>query len=189
MLLMLLQDDGTPAERLDAMIKAVAGGDRTALADLYSETRSGVYGFALSMLRNSHDAEDVLQEAYIRVWNSAASYVPKGTPMSWLLSIAKNLALMKLRARGRQAELEPEEWSAISVPDSAASINDRHLLEAALSILSSDECQIVMLHAVSGVKHKELASLMDMPLPTVLSKYHRTLKKLRKYMEGVDAND
>ena len=72
MLLMLLQDDGTPAERLDAMIKAVAGGDRTALADLYSETRSGVYGFALSMLRNSHDAEDVLQEAYIRVWNSAA---------------------------------------------------------------------------------------------------------------------
>ena len=117
MLLMLLQDDGTPAERLDAMIKAVAGGDRTALADLYSETRSGVYGFALSMLRNSHDAEDVLQEAYIRVWNSAASYVPKGTPMSWLLSIAKNLALMKLRARGRQAELEPEEWSAISVPD------------------------------------------------------------------------
>ena len=109
--------------------------------------------------------------------------------MSWLLSIAKNLALMKLRARGRQAELEPEEWSAISVPDSAASINDRHLLEAALSILSSDECQIVMLHAVSGVKHKELASLMDMPLPTVLSKYHRALKKLRKYMEGVDAND
>ena len=189
MLTFTAPDEAYAPQDLDGLIRLIAAGNREALEELYTRTRSSVYGFALSIAKSAHDAEDVLQETYIRVWSSAASYAAKGTPMAWLLAIAKNLALMKLRARGKSHNLEPEEWAAIAVPDSASNVHDRHLLEAALAILSDDERQIIMLHAVAGVKHREISSLLDIPLPTVLSKYHRALKKLRTYLEGADAND
>jgi len=64
---------------------------------------------------------------------------------------------------------------------------DRYLLQMALGTLSDEECQIVMLHALTGLKHREIAALLEMPLATVLSKYHRALKKLRDFMKGDDA--
>jgi RNA polymerase sigma-70 factor (ECF subfamily) len=54
----------------------------------------------------------------------------------------------------------------------------------AMRVLSDEERQIVILHAVSGVKHREIAKIMEMPLPTVLSKYNRAMKKLKKKMQG-----
>lgn len=104
--------------------------------------------------------------------------------------ITKNLSLMKLREKKKHQELEPEEWDInFHIPDSAGNVEDRHLLEAALEILSDDERQIILLHAVSGLKHREIAKLLELALSTVLSKYRRALKKLRKYIEGVKAND
>lgn len=78
---------------LDAGAIAAAGGKRrgTAVGEIYEETRGAVYGFSLSILRNAHDAEDVLQETYIRVFENSASYKPNGNPMPWILQIAKNL--------------------------------------------------------------------------------------------------
>ena len=64
---------------------------------------------------------------------------------------------------------------------------DREVLSAALGVLGEQERQIVLLHAVSGLKHREIAQLMELPLATVLSKYHRGLKKLKKKLEGEDA--
>ncbi len=58
------------------------------------------------------------------------------------------------------------------------------MIRTALGKLSDDERQIVMLYAVAGLKHREIADLMEMALPTVLSKYHRTLKKLRSFVKG-----
>ena len=64
---------------------------------------------------------------------------------------------------------------------------DQTVLEAALNTLTVEERQVVLLHAVSGLKHREIAKLLEMPLPTVLSKYRRSLSKLKKKLEGVDA--
>lgn len=63
----------------------------------------------------------------------------------------------------------------------------RHVLRAALSVLSEQERQVVMLHAVTGLKHREIAQLLELPLATVLSKYRRALKKLNLLLEGDDA--
>ena len=60
----------------------------------------------------------------------------------------------------------------------------RETWRAALELLDAEERRIVLLHAVTGWKHREIASLLELPLPTVLSKYHRALKKLRKQLEG-----
>lgn len=192
-LLALLQHNGTEysvGSHLEELIRKLAVGDKKALEELYHETRAAIYGFALSMLKNASDAEDVLQETYIKIWANADRYSAKGTPMAWILTITKNLALMKMRERKRHQDLEPEEWDmSFSIPDSAGNSDDKHLLEAALNILTEEERKIILLHAVSGMKHREIADLLDMALPTVLSKYHRALKKLRKYIEGVEAND
>ena len=61
------------------------------------------------------------------------------------------------------------------------------LLQGALASLADEERRIVMLHAVTGLKHREIAALLELPLPTVLSKYHRALKKMRSFLEGDDA--
>ncbi|MBE5956780.1 MAG: RNA polymerase sigma factor [Lachnospiraceae bacterium] len=179
-----------PGSHLDKLLKRMAMGDKTAFADFYQETRASIYGFALSLTKNAADAEDILQETLLKVWLSADSYKAKGTPMAWVLTITKNLALMKLREKKRHQDLEPEQWDMeFHIPDSAGNTEDRHLLEAALTILTEEERQIVLLHAVSGLKFREIGELTGIGLSTVLSKYHRSLKKLKVYIEGVEADD
>ena len=186
LLMTLLQEtDSVSPHRTDDLIRRLATGEKEALAELYHETRTAVYGFSLSIVKNSTDAEDVLQDTYLRIYSSADSYKSKGNPMAWILTITKNLSLMKLRERRRFQDLEEHEWESVTAADSGS--EDRQLLQAAMSILSPEERQIILLHALSGMKHREIASLLDLALPTVLSKYHRALKKLRKYLEGADA--
>lgn len=171
----------------DELINRISNGEKQALAELYSRTRAAVYGFSLSITKNETDTEDVLQETYIKVWNNASSYTSKGNPMAWLLTVAKNLSLMKLREHKHTDDLEDDEWAKLSHADSTANEDEKQFLHEALSILTDEERQIVMLHAVAGIKHREIAQLTDITLSTVLSKYHRALKKLRNHMEGVDA--
>ena len=64
---------------------------------------------------------------------------------------------------------------------------DRTVLTAALSTLSDEERQIIMLHVTAGLKHREIAQLLELPLSTVLSKYRRALSKLKQKLEGGDA--
>ena len=172
---------------LEDCIARIAGGDKDALADLYSRTRPAVYGFALSIVKNAHDAEDILHDACLQVWNAAGGYRRQGKPMAWLLTVARNLALMRLRERGKTQELTDEEWSALPARAPDVTTEDRHVLRAALSVLSEQERQVVMLHAVTGLKHREIAQLLELPLATVLSKYRRALKKLNLLLEGDDA--
>ena len=146
-----------------------------------------VYGLVLSYLKHPQDAEDVTQDAFVRIWDTAASYRPQGKPMAWLLTVARNLALMRLRERGKTQELTDEEWSALPARAPDVTTEDRHVLRAALSLLSEQERQVVMLHAVTGLKHREIAQLLELPLATVLSKYRRALKKLNLLLEGDDA--
>lgn len=171
---------------LERLLSGVAAGDRDALAQLYHRTRTAVYGLALSYLKNAHDAQDVTQDTFVRVWDNAHQYRPQGSPMGWLLTVARNLALMKLRQSTRQTELDETEWDAI--PDDSAGLTpeDRVVLQTALAVLSDSERQVVLLHAVTGLKHREIAALLKLPLATVLSKYHRALKKLRAQLEGDD---
>lgn len=193
MFFILLQTTGISYDtgaHLEDILERVARGEKRALEELYHETRAAIYGFSLSITKNPSDSEDVLQESYLKIWANAKNYNAKGTPMAWILTITKNLSLMKLREKERYQDLEPQEWDvSFHVDSETGTIEDRHLLDAALNLLNEEERQIILLHAVSGLKHREIAELLDMALATVLSKYHRGLKKLRKYLEGVGAND
>ncbi len=164
---------------LDNCIARIAGGDQEALAQLYERTRSAVYGFALSILKVPHDAEDVLHDAYLQVWSAAGSYRSQGKPMAWLLTIVRNLSMDLLRRRSRSEALSWEECRDQFADQPAVTPEERILLASLLSSLGDEERQVVTLHALSGLKHREIAALLDLPLPTVLSKYSRALKKLQ----------
>lgn len=168
-----------PAD-LEACIQGMAAGDTEAFRQLYERTRAAVYGFALSLLRNAADAEDVVQDTYLRLHAGAPAYTPLGKPMAWILTIARNLALMRLRETGRQADLSEEGWAKLPDPHTDLTEDDRLMLDAVLSSLTPEERQIVTLHAVAGFRHREIADFLRLPLATVLSKYHRAMKKLRK---------
>ena len=106
--------------------------------------------------------------------------------MGWLLTVCRNLALMKLRQGARHADLEEEEWDAIPAQQEGLSVEERELLQTALGQLEEQERRIVILHAVTGLKHREISALLELPLATVLSKYHRALKKMRVFLKGDD---
>lgn len=186
-MLFLTAEEERPRDGLDALIAGVARGDREALAELYRRTHAAVYGFALSMVKNAADAEDILQDAYLQVWQGAERYRARGKPMAWLMTVTRNLALDRLRERSRTAELPPEDWS--TADDSALTQEDRLTLEALLGLLSGDERQIVTLHALTGLRHREIASLLGLPLPTVLSKYNRSMKKLKLAWKEAEDRD
>lgn len=166
----------------DSLILTVAKGDMDAFHELYESVSKSVYGFALSIIKNSHDAEDVLQETFLRIYASADRYVPQGKPMAWIFTVTRNLAMSKLRENSRTAEYDeskPEKIDFTLVSD----VEQRLVLEKVFTVLSDEEKQILILHAVSGMKHREIASVLDMSVNTVLSKYHRAVKKLRIAVE------
>ena len=171
---------------LDRLLLRTGQGDREAFARLYSLTRGAVYALALSVLGDRHEAQDIAQDVFVKVWESAPTYRPQGSPMAWLLTVARNMARSRLRQGGRQVGLDEETWNAIPALETAVTPEDRAVLQAALTRLSAEERQIVLLHAVTGLKHREIAQLLELPLSTVLSKYHRGLKKLKSLMKGED---
>ena len=190
MLSLLMITEYAPAEdrhELQQLLLGIAGGEREALAELYRRTRTAVYGLALSYLKNAHSAQDITQDVYVQVWDCAEQYRPTGSPMGWLLAVCRNLCLMRLRREERHAALSEEEWDAIPAQESGLDAEERILLQDALAAIGEEERRIVLLHAITGMKHREIAALLELPLATVLSKYHRALKKMRAYLEGDDA--
>ena len=166
---------------LDELIVQVSQGNTAALEKIYVETKAAVYGFALSILKNSHQAEDVLQDTYIKIMSAAHLYNQGTKPMSWIMTITKNLVLMKLREAGRFSD--PPEYYEPSVESHAVKFENKSVLSAALRVLSEEESAIVMMHCVSGMKHREIADFMGIPLSTVLSKYNRALKKMKNELK------
>ena len=169
----------------EQLLRQVGMGDAEAFQQLYQSTDRTVYSFILSILKNPQDAEEVMQETYLKIWTSAASYQSQGKPLAWIFTIARNLCYMKFREQKRQADvgledLNGEEAGEVCLP--LENLADAMVLKAALDILKEDERQIVLLHASAGLKHREIAADLQMPLATVLSKYNRAMKKLKQYL-------
>ena len=155
---------------LDSLLYGISNGDKKCLEQLYQ-------------VKNHHDAEDVLHDCYVAVWNGAESYVSRGKPMAWIITIAKNLCLQRMRER-KKAECTSQEGWELAIPDTdMLTMEDRSILVTCMEQLSDEERQIVMLHAAVGFKHREIARIMELPLSTVLSKYARALKRLKQYLQ------
>ena len=103
--------------------------------------------------------------------------------MAWIFTIARNLSLNYIRVNSRQIQPEEGEMENSVELSYIQDPVDRLVLESALRLLREQEREIIFLHLVSGLKHREIAGLLNLPLSTVLSGYHRALKKMKSYLE------
>ncbi len=189
--LMTVYESLTEAEEgedLDILLPRIAAGETEAFRVFYEQTKAAVYGFALSLIKNTHDAEDVMQNVYVSVFHNAAQYKSQGKPMAWVLTITKNLCFEKFRKFSREGEMPEYLENDISLSNNM-NVDDKMLVEFCLNTLNADERKIVVLHAVSGMKHREIGELLDMPLGSVLSKYNRALRKIKNILKGGEYGD
>lgn len=175
-------------ENLEILISRISGGDKDAFRLFYEQTKTSVYAFARSFLNNALDAEDVMQTVYLNIYRSAHLYSPSGKPMAWIITIAKNLCLNKIAEKEKEIPGLSGNNHNIGFSD-YVNFDNRMLAEYCLKRLNDDERKIVVLHAVSGFKHHEIAKLLEIPLGTVLSKYQRAMKKMKKYLQGGEYGD
>jgi len=166
----------------EAIFTRIAAGDMAAFEEFYRQTERTVYAFVLSTLKNHDDALDVVQDTYLKIRAAAHLYKPMGKPMAWVFTIARNLSVSKIRSKQKNDSITLTNMENDLNFSYVSDAEDRLVLQTALKILSSEETEIILLHAISGFTHREIAKSLEMKLSTVLSKYHRGLKKLKKYL-------
>ncbi|MEG0963167.1 MAG: RNA polymerase sigma factor [Lachnospiraceae bacterium] len=167
----------------EALINRIGEEDAEAFKELYHMHARTIYAYALSILKNHHDAEEVMQDTFLKIRSGAHLYQSMGKPLAWIFKIAKNFCLMKIRKNSHQSDYEFKEIENSSLLSYEMDPEDRIVLKAALDLLTSEERSIILLHAVSGLKHREIAENLGKPLSTVLSRYHRGIKKLRIFLQ------
>jgi RNA polymerase sigma-70 factor, ECF subfamily len=169
-----------------ALMRAVAAGDRGAVADLYDRHASAVFGMAMSLLQDAGSAQDVSQEAFVHLWMRAHTFDPaRGTARSWLLSITRNLALDELRAqRRRAARVDRVGHEAGNQPDTHGQAllhwgwESEQVLQA-VSGLSALQRETVELVYLQGFTLSEVATRLNVAVGTVKSRLHSALLGLR----------
>ncbi len=184
MLLFQIHNSLLPSEKTDLLLYRIGKkDDMNALEELYESTKSAIWGLILSRVKNLHDAEDLLQEVYLCVYKNAHTYKSEGKPMAWLFTIAKNLCISNERKKSRISDTDLDSLEEY-FHDNGMSDEDRLIIREIMNELTDEEQEIVILHAVSGYRHKEISEMLSLPLNTVLSKYNRAIKKLKSLMRG-----
>lgn len=166
---------------LNDLMLRIKGGDEDAFAAYYEATRRGVYAFILGYAKSPETAEDLMQDTYVRVRQAVQGYT-SGNPVAWTLQIAKNLALNELYRKKRETSVD---FSEFDVPDkvSVEERADTYVFDTLKRVLLPDEAQLVILHLINGLKHREIAEVTGKPLGTVLWAYNNSISKLKKALK------
>lgn len=176
-------------DRLAAALGRVAAGDRAALASLYRETSGKLFAVCRRILPNGHDAEEALQETYIAIWRRAGGFdAGRGSPMTWLVVIARNCSIDRLRSMRRTATAPVELADAIAddAPnafDLASAGHDERRLHDCLGELAPGDRAFIATAFFGGESYSGLAERQMLPLGTVKSRIRRALLKLRACLE------
>jgi RNA polymerase sigma-70 factor, ECF subfamily len=181
---------GAPADADAQLIFRLASGDREAVAELYDRHAPRVLGLAYRILRNSSDAEDVVQEVFSQAWRSAPRYeAARGTVAGWLLIMARTRAIDRLRSRQARPDSGGEP-AADTLPAEAASYPDRLIADEqaarvrqALIALPHDQRAALELAYFEGLTQTEIAERLQAPLGTVKTRIRTALATLRRSLQ------
>lgn len=171
------------------LVAAMARGDKAALAALYDQLGGPLYSLAHRMLADQAEAQDLVQDIFLQVWRTAASYDPaRGSVFSWTATLIRNRAIDRIRMRQRRSELlagaAPELQPAAlgGDTDSGGSLWLREkaaAVRAALAALAPDQQQAIELAYFSGLTQQEIAAKLNEPLGTIKARIRRGLIKLK----------
>jgi len=171
-------------DEIAGLLSRCALRDRQAFAALYGRTSAKLFGVTLRILKDRSEAEEALQEVYVKIWQRADRYVAGGySPISWLVAIARNHSLDILRGRKPRSEdidVAVEIADAAPTPEQAAAdAGERSRIDACLDELDSDKAAAVRGAYLDGYSYEELATRYSVPLNTMRTWLRRSLLKLR----------
>lgn len=164
-------------EELRACLARLRCGEEAALEEIFLALQKPVYAVVRRVVQDARTAEEVTQDVFLRLWQSPPDEAVT-RPRAWVFCVAHNLAVDALRA------LPPE---ATELPDTLRTQEQTELrldLEMALARLSPCEREIVSLHLNAGLRFREIAQAMELPLGTALWRYSRALGRLRVELDG-----
>lgn len=174
------------------LVHAMGQGQQNALAQLYDETSAMLNGLLLRILERPEDAEEVLLDVYMKAWKYAAAYSPaRGSVQAWLVTMARNAAIDRIRqhrAQPRTLTFEPENLpepiaSDASPEQQAFDRQRRRRVHNLLNQLPPEQRQTLMLAFFGGLTHAELAEHLGEPLGTIKSRIRAGLIRLRGLLE------
>ena len=174
------------------LVAQLAAGSQEAFAELYDRYGRLAYSVAFRVLGDPGRAEDVVQEVFLKIWSSAASFdVRRGSLRTWLLASVRNRSIDYLRGRGaherQELELQPalvavgprsDPWREVSVS------LERRAVREAMGNLPPEQRQAVELAYFGGYSHREIADMTSVPLSTVKGRMRLGLEKLSSYLQG-----
>lgn len=174
----------TSRNDVEKMIAQAGHGDRAAFSSLYDATSSKLFGVCLRILNDRAEAEDALQEAFVRIWQKSSSYAANGySPMTWLITLTRNMAIDKLRTRkAGSADIEEVYDLADSGPTpeaAAVASSERAQIDGCLDELAPDRADAVRDAYLEGHSYNELAAKYGVPLNTMRTWLRRSLGKLK----------
>jgi RNA polymerase sigma-70 factor, ECF subfamily len=176
-----------PASADAALLARIVERDPEALCELYDRHSRLMFGLILRILKNRDEAEEVLQEAFIQAWTRAGTYHGAlGSPAGWLVGIARNRAIDRLRANAVRAGIQDKSTDMLEAPDreSLAPAGEQHLdIRRALAALPEDQRELIEHAYYLGLTHTELAVRHHLPLGTVKTRIRTGMQTLRGYLE------
>ena len=166
--------------RDEALMRRLAGRDASALDELYQHFATPLYSFARQLLSRPEDAEEVLQDTFVKIWNKAASFDPeKSRPYTWAVMILRGLAFDRRRSQLRRPNPLPLEFVPEAPPPPGFPPEEAARLRAAFSTLRPEERDCLVLAIFDERSHPEIAAELGQPLGTVKSRLRRALARLR----------
>jgi RNA polymerase sigma-70 factor (ECF subfamily) len=177
------------------LLQRIAARDAAALAELYDRHSRLLFGLILRIVRDRGEAEEILQEAFVRVWTRAEMYDARvGGPLPWIVRVARNGAIDRLRARRHRAAIDTpaadgrgaETVAApdIQTPEAIVLDVERHqALTHALAGLPAEQRQLIEAAFFEGYTHSELAHRFGLPLGTVKTRIRAGMIAARKKLE------
>lgn len=176
---------------LSQLIVNISRGEEESLEILYDRTSSLVFGLVLKILSNRQEAEEVLADVFLQIWDKAATYDPsRSKPASWILMISRSRSIDKLRSGSKRRSLT--EQIDNTTPDSkndpeenSIAYEKRSMIQNAMKELSDNQKEAIELAYYFGMSQSEIAKEMDQPLGTVKSWIRFGMMKLREHLKKV----
>jgi len=178
-------------QQLAALLARSGIGDRNAFASLYQHTQAKLFAVALRIVRERHLAEEVLQDAFVNIWNHAAQYATaRSAPMTWMTAVVRNRALDLVRRPNLEVQDEDEVFT-VNLQDERAgpddqleSARDQARIERCMKGLDEEQRQTISLAFFHGLSHSEVADHLRRPLGTIKTHIRRGLMKLKGCLES-----
>ncbi len=168
-------------KKINEILIEVQEGKEDAFEELFNLTNKGLFSFVYLIVKDKYDAEDIVQNTYIKLKRSISAYTPNTNPTAWIFQIAKNLSYDFLRQDKNKKMLSLEQYDMVDKNNFLSErIENLYLHNLMIENLDDESRQIISLHLIEGYKHREIAKLLKLPLGTVLWKYNRALKTLKE---------